>query len=139
VVSRIYAVRSTSLLLLLTYKGETRQRPRTLACMIYFLSRHEHSTSADEDNPVVYQSPYLIHVYHPFWLWCSHERFPLLVECPLVFQPLSISLDAGDLLAVEIWDWVCHGGSRGVDSVSFDAAIEFFFLLLRWSDVSTRI
>lgn len=70
---------------LLPYKGEIRP-----------------SNIADSNRNQKYVlSP--VQIYSP-----SHKCLPFLVECPLVFEPLPISLYTRDLLAVEIGDGVRH-------------------------------
>lgn len=67
---------------------------------------------------------------------CSLERriirtsigaFTLFIEHSLVFQPLPISTDTANLLAVEIWHRVVCRCTHRIDSVLPDALKERLF------------
>lgn len=59
----------------------------------------------------------------------SDEVASLPVKRPLIFKPLSVSLDTTNLLAVVVGNRVRHGVGRRVDTESLNPFIELSLFL----------
>ena len=97
--------------------------------------------SAEQDRPLFYAASFsaFVALVFPFSVPRSNNKTSsLAVISSLILQPLSVSLDALDLLAVVVWHRVRRGIGRRVNAKVFDPVKEFLFLLL-FSVVSSHI
>ena len=60
----------------------------------------------------------------------SYRTLPLLIECPLISQPIPVSKHTRNLLAIVIRHRVLHARCRRIDAVLADAGEEVFLFLL---------